>query len=48
MGRGGTQPSLVAEVCSGNKYKNIILITDGQVGDQDVNACDKLLGEHQF
>ena len=43
MGRGGTSPSLVAQECSRLNYKNIILITDGQVGDGDVRQCDTLL-----
>jgi hypothetical protein len=40
MGRGGTSPSLVAKECVNKSIKNIILITDGQVGDADVKSCD--------
>ena len=48
MGRGGTSPSLVAKKINEKNYKNIILITDGQVGDNEVNTCDSLLDKHQF
>lgn len=47
-GWGGTSPSLVANECVKENYKNIILITDGQVGDSDVRECDKVLEKHQF
>jgi hypothetical protein len=33
-GGGGTSPSLVAKECVEKNFKNIILITDGQVGDR--------------
>ncbi len=48
MGRGGTSPSLVAKQIMAKNLKNIILITDGQVGDNEVRTCDTLLEKHQF
>jgi hypothetical protein len=39
-GRGGTEPSVVANMVINENYKNIILITDGQIGDHSVKACD--------
>ena len=35
-GRGGTSPKVVARQIVNKNLKNIILITDGQVGDGDV------------
>lgn len=35
-GTGGTSPSHVAENVANNKFVNIILVTDGEVGDSDV------------
>ena len=40
-GTGGTSPQLVANEVVQRKIKNIILITDGEVGDHNVQACDK-------
>lgn len=47
-GWGGTRSSLVAEEVIKKGLKKIILITDGQVSDQDVQECDKILGNYQF
>ena len=40
-GTGGTNPSLVAIEVIKQKFKNIILVTDGEVGDANVQACDQ-------
>lgn len=40
-GTGGTSPQLVAAEVVQSQFKNIILITDGEVGDGNVQACDK-------
>lgn len=48
MGRGGTSPDLVARECVRANLKQIILITDGQVMDRDVQSCDQILKDHQF
>ena len=47
-GWGGTQSSLVAKQIVKKGLKNIILITDGQVSDYDVQECDKILADYQF
>lgn len=44
-GTGGTSPEHVATEITRNKYKNIILITDGEVGDHSVHKCDNILEE---
>ena len=44
-GTGGTSPQLVAHEVVQQKFKNIILITDGEVGDGNVQACDKCFDE---
>ena len=44
-GTGGTSPQYVAEEITKNKFDNIILVTDGEVGDHDVSRCDKILEE---
>lgn len=48
MGRGGTSPELVAQEVVRIGLKKIILVTDGQVSDHSVQACDKLLDKHKF
>ena len=47
-GYNGTSPSLVAKECVNKSIKDIILITDGQVGDNDVRECDRYLEKFQF
>ena len=42
-GGGGNTTSEVAKTVVDKKYYNMILITDGEVGDYDVRACDKIL-----
>lgn len=42
-GEGGTSPELVAQVVVKEKFPNIILITDGEVGDYSVKECDRIL-----
>ena len=41
-GTGGTSPSFVAEEIVKERFGNIILVTDGEVGDHDVNMCDTI------
>jgi len=40
-GTGGTSPEHVATTIVKEKFKKIILVTDGEVGDYSVQACDK-------
>ena len=47
-GRGGTTSALVANESVKSQLKRIILITDGQVSDHDVQNCDKILEDYQF
>jgi hypothetical protein len=42
-GNGGTSPEVVAQTIADRKFINIILITDGQVGDYSVKTCDTIL-----
>lgn len=42
---GGTSPESVAKVITEKKYKNIILMTDGEVGDHSVTRCDQIFDE---
>jgi hypothetical protein len=39
-GRGGNEAYKVAEEIVSKKYANIILITDGEIMDYDVQKCD--------
>lgn len=48
MGRGGTSPELVASEVVKEGLKKLILITDGQVSDHSVQACDITLKDHEF
>jgi hypothetical protein len=47
-GGGGTNPHLVADEVVKKGYKKIILITDGQVSDNDVSNCDQKLKDFKF
>jgi hypothetical protein len=47
-GWGGTAPELVADEVIRKNIKKIIMITDGQVSDNSVNKCDKVLEKHEF
>ena len=40
-GTGGTSPEHVATTIVKEKFKKVILVTDGEVGDYSVQACDK-------
>jgi len=40
-GTGGTSPEHVATTIVKQKFPKIILVTDGEVGDYSVQACDK-------
>lgn len=42
-GTGGTNPTYVAEEIVKERFSNIILVTDGEVGDHEVNNCDTVL-----
>ena len=44
-GTGGTSPNVVAQEVVSKKYKEIILVTDGEVGDGSVQMCDKIFDE---
>ena len=44
-GTGGTSPETVAQEIVNQEFSNIILVTDGEVGDYNVSACDKILEE---
>lgn len=44
-GTGGTSPELVAAEIAKSKHTNIILVTDGEVGDHSVSRCDNILEE---
>lgn len=44
-GTGGTSPETVAREIVNQEFQNIILVTDGEVGDYNVSACDKILEE---
>ncbi|CAM6005429.1 unnamed protein product [Sphagnum balticum] len=41
-GTGGTDPEHVATEIVAKKYANIILVTDGEVGDHSVQRCDQI------
>ena len=44
IGNGGTDPSVVAKYIKDNNFhENLVIITDGQVMQNDVNKCDKIL-----
>lgn len=45
-GNGGTKPSKFIPLIK--EYKNIIIITDGQVSDEEVENCDKLISEFKL
>jgi hypothetical protein len=47
-GEGGTSPEVVAREVVKRKYKNLILITDGQIADTSVQSCDKILNNYKF
>ncbi len=48
-GGGGTSPYLIAKnLTQQNIKKNIIIFTDGDVGDHDVQKADNHLGSHQI
>lgn len=40
-GTGGTSPEHVATTIVKGQFKKVILVTDGEVGDYSVQACDK-------
>lgn len=42
-GTGGTSPEHVAYEIVAKQFTSIILVTDGEVGDHSVGACDKAL-----
>lgn len=42
-GTGGTSPEYVAQEIADKRFQNIILVTDGEVGDHSVSQCDKIL-----
>jgi hypothetical protein len=42
-GTGGTSPEYVAQEIVAHQFTSIILVTDGEVGDYSVNACDLTL-----
>jgi hypothetical protein len=42
-GTGGTRPENVATEIVAQQFTSIILVTDGQVGDSSVQACDRTL-----
>lgn len=44
-GTGGTSPEHVAREIANGKHSNIILVTDGEVGDHSVRSCDNILEE---
>lgn len=41
QGTGGTSPEFVATEIVNKRFKNIILVTDGEVGDHSVKTCDE-------
>ena len=41
-GTGGTSPENVAKTIVDQRLSNIILVTDGEVGDHSVQSCDKI------
>lgn len=47
-GYGGTEPSKIINCIKTNKIKHIILITDGEVGDDEVSRTDKLLDNYKL
>mgnify|MGYP000950688792 FL=1 len=40
-GTGGTSPEHVASTIVNAGFRNIILVTDGEVGDGSVQSCDR-------
>ena len=44
-GTGGTNPEWVAKEIVAKQFTNIILVTDGEVGDHSVHGCDRTLNE---
>ncbi len=47
-GRDGTAPYVVANECIKKQLRNIILITDGEVGQDQVKLCNGILANHKF
>jgi hypothetical protein len=47
-GGGGTSPEVVAREMIKKNYKNLILITDGQISDSSVKNCDSILNNYKF
>jgi hypothetical protein len=44
-GTGGTSPDIVANEIVRRHFTHIILVTDGEVGDGSVQACDRTFDE---
>jgi hypothetical protein len=39
---------VVAKEITSNKYERVILVTDGEVDDNDVQSCDEILKDFKF
>lgn len=47
-GKNGTSPECCANEIIAKNIKKVILITDGQVSDHNVQMCDKILEKFEF